>query len=69
VKKKNDDRMWAHSGGGVGERVELGAVAGDPESLHRGWVCFVRSRVAGDGRGKLLHVEREDEHAQSSADE
>jgi hypothetical protein len=63
--EKDDDRMRACSGGDVGERVELGAVAGNLKGLHCGWVCLVWRRFGCDGRGKLLRVEWEDErHAE-----
>ena len=55
------DRMRSPSGGDVGERVELGAVAGKLKGLHYGRVCLVWRRVGCDGRGKLLRVEWEDE--------
>jgi hypothetical protein len=38
----------------IGEGVEHGAVAGDLEGLDCGGIGFVRRRIGGDGRRKLL---------------
>jgi hypothetical protein len=52
--EKDDDGMRACSGGDVGERVELGAVAGNLKGLHCGWVRFVWCGIGRNGRGELL---------------
>jgi hypothetical protein len=56
--EKDDDRMRACTGRDVGERIELGAVAGDLKCLHCSRVCFVWCRIGRDGRGELLGADR-----------
>jgi hypothetical protein len=57
--KKDHDRVLPGSRCDVGESVEHGALAGDLKGLDCGWVCLVRGRVSGDGRRKLLRVQRD----------